>query len=124
MLSRSQITATIPSTDISKTKDFYTKKIGLSLVSEEEGMLMLEAEDKSRLLAYERPPAKSEHTLVTFLVNDIEKEVEELTAKGVVFEQYDSDWIKTDERGIAEFEGQKAAWFKDPDQNILGIAQK
>lgn len=124
MLNKSQITATIPSTDISKTKDFYTQKIGLSLVSEEDGMLMLESEDKSRLLAYERPPAKSEHTLVTFLVDDIEKEVEELTGKGVVFEQYDNDWIKTDKRGIAEFEGQKAAWFKDPDQNILGLAQK
>lgn len=58
------------------------------------------------------------------MVDDIEKEVEELTGKGVVFEQYNSDWIKTDERGIAEFEGQKAAWFKDPDQNILGLAQK
>lgn len=124
MLNKSQITATIPSTDISKTKDFYTQKVGLSLISEEDGMLILEAEDKSRLLAYERPPAKSEHTLVTFLVDDIEKEVEELTGKGVVFEQYNSDWIKTDERGIAEFEGQKAAWFKDPDQNILGLAQK
>ena len=41
---------------------------------------------------------------------------------GVQFEQYDTDPIKTNEKGIAEpGGGTKVAWFKDPDGNVLGL---
>jgi hypothetical protein len=46
--------------------------------------------------------------------------VEELSGKGVTFEQY-GEPFNTDEKGIARFEGSGAgAWFKDPDGNVLG----
>jgi catechol 2,3-dioxygenase-like lactoylglutathione lyase family enzyme len=56
-------------------------------------------------------------------VDDLEKTVDELTAKGVRFEQVDSDRIKTNEKGIAELGEDRMAWFKDPDGNVFGIAQ-
>jgi hypothetical protein len=60
------------------------------------------------------------------MVKDIEATVDELTKKGVVFEQYDYPSLKTDAKGISisEKEGEKAAWFKDPDGNILSIGEK
>jgi catechol 2,3-dioxygenase-like lactoylglutathione lyase family enzyme len=63
-------------------------------------------------------------TIVGFDVDDIELVVAELTQQGVTFEQYDQPPIVTDAQGIAHFDGNaKVAYFKDPDGNILSIAQ-
>jgi hypothetical protein len=60
-----------------------------------------------------------------FGVDDIERVVEELTKRGVTFEQYDEPGLKTDEKSIATFEGDaKVAYFKDPDGHTLSIAQE
>jgi catechol 2,3-dioxygenase-like lactoylglutathione lyase family enzyme len=63
-------------------------------------------------------------TLASWGVDDIERVVDELTERGVTFEQYDEPGLKTDEQGIATFEGDaKVAYFKDPDGYTLSIAQ-
>jgi hypothetical protein len=56
-------------------------------------------------------------------VVDVEKTVDELTANGVTFEHYDTDRLKTNEKGIAELGDERVAWFKDPDGNTHGIVQ-
>jgi catechol 2,3-dioxygenase-like lactoylglutathione lyase family enzyme len=56
-------------------------------------------------------------------VDDTERVVDELTSKGVTFEQYDEAPLTTDEKGIATIDGAKVAWFRDPDGNTLGIIQ-
>ena len=57
-------------------------------------------------------------------VEDIERVVDELASKGVVFERYDEGPIITNDKGIATFERDaKVAYFKDPDGNTLSIAQ-
>ena len=61
---------------------------------------------------------------VSFSVDDIESIVDGLTERGVAFEQYDFDEIKTDERGIAVLGNLKAAWFYDSEGNIIGIMQQ
>ena len=70
---------------------------------------------------------KSTETLASWGVDDIERVVGELTKRGVTFEQYDEPGLRTDERGIATFEGDaKVAYFKDPDGHTLdylGAAQ-
>ena len=59
-----------------------------------------------------------------FDVDDVEAVVDQLTAQGVTFERYDEPPIVTDAKGIAHFEGDaKVAYFKDPDGNILSLAQ-
>jgi catechol 2,3-dioxygenase-like lactoylglutathione lyase family enzyme len=67
---------------------------------------------------------KSTATLAGWGVNDVERVVDELAARGVAFERYDEGLIITDERGIATFKGgAKVAYFRDPDGNTLSIAQ-
>jgi hypothetical protein len=49
--------------------------------------------------------------------------MDELLQKGVTFEHYDMPGLKTDEKGVVDNGGMKAAWFRDPDGNILGIVE-
>ena len=62
-------------------------------------------------------------TILNFPVDNIEKAVEELTKKGVIFEKYE-DPIKTDEKGIFRGGGPNIAWFKDPAGNILSVLEQ
>ena len=79
----------------------------------------------TELYIYQRGPSKADHTLAAFEVPDIEAAIDEMTQKGIKFEQYDFPGLKTNEKGIAISEGEeeKGAWFKDPDGNILAISE-
>ena len=122
MLGSSKLLATIPAVDIKRAEEFYTRVLGLSVaVRPQEGVLILEAGAGSQIMIYEREATKAEHTVATFEVKDLERVVDDLAAKGVQFEQYDFDDFKTDQRGIAEMEGAKMAWLKDPEGNILAL---
>jgi catechol 2,3-dioxygenase-like lactoylglutathione lyase family enzyme len=71
-----------------------------------------------------RAGAGAGHTVAEFVVgDDIDKLVEDLRGRGVVFEEYDIPGIKS-ENGITEFTGPQAhrvAWFKDSEGNVLAI---
>ena len=56
-------------------------------------------------------------------VGDVEREVAELTARGVKFEKYDVSGMKVDEKGISTGGGAKAAWFRDTEGNIMAVIQ-
>ena len=62
------------------------------------------------------------HTVLNFPVEDIDAAVDELTAVGVVFEQYSDGPVQTNAKGIAH-PGPWQAWFKDPAGNILSVVQ-
>ncbi len=49
--------------------------------------------------------------------------VRELKGKGVPFESYDTEWLKTDENDIARGNGPTIAWFRDPSGNILSVLE-
>ena len=126
MLSNASVAPTLPTTDLQRARDFYEKKLGLIVKKESAGGITFQAGNNTELYVYKRGPSKVEHTLAAFHVDDVEATVDELTQKGVVFEQYDFPGLKTNEKGIAivEGEGEKAAWFKDPDGNILAVGQE
>lgn len=123
MLGSSPVFCTMPAVDIQRAKEFYTQKLGLKLVEipGADTGVMFEAGGGTQIILYEREASKAEHTAATFSVDDIESIVDGLTARGVAFEQYDFDEIKTDERGIAVLGNLKAAWFYDSEGNIIGI---
>ena len=107
--------------DLQKAKQFYGETLGLE-VSEKMG-LELHIAGGNNIFVYPKPnhiPAT--FTILNFLVDDIEKAVEELTKKGVIFEKYEGA-IKTDEKGIHRGEGPTIAWFKDPAGNILSVLE-
>ncbi|MFA4965339.1 MAG: VOC family protein [Thermoleophilia bacterium] len=119
--------AVLRAEDISRAKKYYADVVGLKPMdiptSGSEGMFT--AGDGTMVLIYERPgmPAPQNTTLGFSLPADQFDEVAaDLRAKGVTFEDYDVPEIglKT-VSGIAEFEGTKAAWFKDSEGNIVNI---
>jgi predicted enzyme related to lactoylglutathione lyase len=125
MLSDSPVMPTIPVTDINRAIDFYANKLGLkrSAMQSEKDSALFDAGAGTMLFLYQRPPSPAQHTLASFKVEDLLKTMDDLSQNGVVFEHYDFPGLKTDEKGIAINEGSKAAWFKDPDGNILGMVE-
>jgi hypothetical protein len=65
---------------------------------------------------------RPKHTAVSFEVDDVGAEVRELSARGVQFEDYDYPGLKTVDK-VCVLGSEKAAWFKDPEGNILCIHQ-
>lgn len=122
MLTNSPVTPTLPTVDIGRSRSFYEGILGLKVNRADGNSVMYDCGGGTMLFVYKRPESHAEHTEAAFKVDDIEKEMEELRGKGVVFEEYDMPGMKT-ENGIAAMDGMKSAWFKDPDGNILSLAQ-
>jgi predicted enzyme related to lactoylglutathione lyase len=110
--------------DFQKAKDFYGETLGLRLtVLDEENRLMTLhlAGDRDTLL-YESPRfSPAGYTVLNFEVEDIDATVDELSSRGVKFEQYDE--MTQDEKGVMREGGPPIAWFKDPAGNVLSVLQ-
>lgn len=123
MLEKAEIEAKIPVRDVEAARRFYEQTLGFPVVHETPSGISYSS-GRGKFATYPTESAgKAEHTLLAFLVDDIEATVDELTTKGVAFEQYDMEGLKTDARGIADFGTEKGAWFKDLDGNILTVWQ-
>jgi catechol 2,3-dioxygenase-like lactoylglutathione lyase family enzyme len=123
MLADARIDATIPTTDLDRARAFYGGTLALRPADRPARgrELVYECGGGTRLLVYERPSAgTAEHTLAHFAVADLDATVKELRRRGVTFEEYDRPDITTVE-GIATFDDFRAAWFRDPDGNIIGL---
>ena len=120
-----RVSAVVCSTDLSASQEFYEQKLGLKLSPETiTNHLLFECGDGTSLLVYGRPGMnKADHTQVRFWSSDVEADVSELAAKGVTFEEYDFETLKTVNH-VATTPGiGKSAWFKDPDGNTLALFQ-
>ena len=114
--------ATIPAKDLEGTRKFYEGVLGLEVVMENPAGITYRTGDSVVSLYPTEFAGTAQHTLGGFSVSDIEAAVAELRAKGVTFEEYDMPGLKT-VNGIAELGGEKGAWFKDPEGNILSVSQ-
>jgi catechol 2,3-dioxygenase-like lactoylglutathione lyase family enzyme len=108
--------------DLARARAFYEGPLGLT-PDEQPGAVAYAFGSGTQLLVY--PSAEnagtSKATLAGIEVPDVEAAVEDLTARGVTFEQYDMGEIQTDARGVATLGDFKSAWFKDPDGNIFAV---
>jgi predicted enzyme related to lactoylglutathione lyase len=107
--------------DIAKAKDFYGNVLGLNV--EESGkempVLTLHLATGGNIFVYPKEDhVPATYTILNFPVNDVEKAVDELVAKGITFEHYEG---MTDEKGINRGWGPLIAWFKDPAGNVLSV---
>ena len=117
-------TPTIAVSDIERAKKFYGETLGLKARDERVDGIRYETGGGTWLLVYPSQFAgTAQSTYMGFDVDDLDEAVAELRGRGVVFEEYDMPGLKTVD-GIAEIEGFKGAWFKDPDGNILSIGQE
>jgi len=126
-LSDYRVGAAVAVTDMAAARAFYEGKLGLRPYSADEPAdnRRYACADGTLMHVYVSPNAgHAKATLAGWAVDDIEAVVEELTARGVPFEHYDSGPIRTDAKGIATFPGNnRVAYFHDPDGNILSVAQ-
>ena len=114
---------TLPAADLERAKKFYADKLGLTPATESPSGIFYELAGGARFILYPTPnPTRGGHTQIGFATNDIEKEVAELRARGVTFEEYDFPGLKTI-GGIAQTGTARAAWFKDSEGNMLGVVQ-
>lgn len=108
--------------DLQKAKQFYGDTLGLEVTENAMGILELHISGGSKIIIYPKPNhTPASFTILNFPVDDVEKAVDELTAKGIKFEQYDLGSMKTNEKGIVRGQGPDIAWFKDPAGNILSV---
>jgi predicted enzyme related to lactoylglutathione lyase len=125
VLSNRRLSAVLCSTDLARSQEFYEQQLGLKLSSETiTNHLLFEATGGTTLLVYGRPsPNAADHTQVRFWSSDVEADVRELSARGVIFEDYDFPTLKTVDH-VATTPGiGKSAWFNDPDGNTLALFQ-
>ena len=109
--------------DIEAARDFYRDKLGLDVIEHEVGgqsLLNLNLAGDRPTMIYPKPDFQpATYTVLNFPVDDVEAAVDELSARGVQFEQYEG--FDQDEKGIARGNGPDIAWFKDPAGNILAV---
>ena len=114
--------------DLQKAKEFYGKTLGLEVEDNPMGIIELHIAGSNNIMVYPKPNHEpATFTVLNFPVDNIDKAVDELIAKGITFEQYEGE-IKTDEKGILRSDGGKQgpsiAWFKDPAGNILSVLEQ
>jgi catechol 2,3-dioxygenase-like lactoylglutathione lyase family enzyme len=122
MLNDSNVMAMAAVKDLDEAKKFYGETLGLNQVDENPGGVTY-ASGSGQLFVYPTPNAgTNQATTATWEVSDIEAVVEDLAGKGVAFEHYEMPGA-TITGHVHDWEGEKAAWFKDPSGNILGLTQ-
>jgi catechol 2,3-dioxygenase-like lactoylglutathione lyase family enzyme len=121
MLADNDAVATIAVKDIKVAKQFYEGSVGLKPRASSQPEVLEYHSGSSRVLVYQSEFAGTNNaTAVTWMVDDTEEVVRTLKAKGVVFEHYDLPGLTR--KGDVHVGGKmKAAWFKDPDGNILAV---
>jgi len=117
--------AVLCSSDLGRSQEFYEQKVGLKLSPETiKNHLLFDCGDGTTLLVYGRPaPNKADHTQVRFWTTDVDADVRALVARGVTFEDYDFETLKTVDHVATTTGIGKSAWFKDPDGNTLALFQ-
>jgi catechol 2,3-dioxygenase-like lactoylglutathione lyase family enzyme len=121
MLGRKDAVANIAVKDLETARKFYEGTLGLKKVGAEDEELIVFKSGKTKLNVYRSKYAgTNQATAVTWAVDDVDRAVRDLKAKGVSFEHYDMPDVKHE--GDIHVAGDfKVAWFKDPDGNILNI---
>jgi len=122
MLGASDVIAFVATTDAGRAKAFYRDVLGLELKSDEPFALVLAANGTMIRVSKVREFSPAPYTVLGWRVSDIESMAKGLGKRGVVLEKFPG--FQQDSLGIwAAPGGDKVAWFKDPDGNMLSITQ-
>jgi len=131
VLQDSKVTARLPAQALGRARSFYSSKLGLDPAEERPGGLLYRCGSGQFALYQSTGSPSGTHTQMAWEVDDLEATVKELRRRGVVFEEYDLPGLKTVD-GIVAIAGnypsnggvgEKAAWFRDSEGNLLGIGQ-
>ena len=116
------IIAFVPTTDASRARAFYEGVLGLGFVKDDGFALVFDANGIMIRVAKAPEFKPAQFTILGWQVTEMENIVAELEKKGVQFERF--GFFEQDKLGIwTAPTGDKVAWFKDPDGNILSVSQ-
>jgi catechol-2,3-dioxygenase len=122
MLNDKDVTATIAVKDIERARHFYQDVVGLTpLPAAEPGVVPFRSGASSVLVYQSDFAGTNKATAATWMLDDeLEDTVRSLKSKGVTFEHYDMPGVTR--HGDLHVTGKsRAAWFKDPDGNIIAL---
>lgn len=124
MLSSARTATILPVTDYERASEFYGKQLGLSPAGvAPDGQRVFSVGGGDMISLRQMPAgAQSENTVLSFEVDDIKHEIQDLESHGVVFQDIDTPDLKTIDH-IAYMGSEMAAWFSDPDGNVLCLHQ-
>jgi catechol 2,3-dioxygenase-like lactoylglutathione lyase family enzyme len=122
LLGDARVNTTIPAKDLERAKSFYADKLELKPSEERYDGIIYQCGGGEFLLFESTGEASGSHTQMGWDVEDLDAVVTKLRENGVVFEEYDLPGFKT-VGGIAEIGGQRGAWFKDSEGNLLAIGE-
>lgn len=121
MLNTSPVTTILPVVDAERARGFYRDVLGLSYAGQSGDGKHLFAIGSGTLALLAKPEGtKAEHTALSFEVASAADAVRDLTARGVVFDDYDLPGLKTVDK-VCILGSEKAAWFHDTEGNILCV---
>jgi catechol 2,3-dioxygenase-like lactoylglutathione lyase family enzyme len=131
MLASGGVSTRLPAQDLERARAFYADKLGLEPAEERPGGLLYRCASGEFALFESAGAPSGLYTQMAWQVDDIEAVVAELKRRGVVLEEYDLPGLTTVD-GIAEVPGnypskggvgERAAWFRDSEGNLLAIGQ-
>ena len=131
MMENAKVATRLPAQDLERARAFYAERLGLEPAEERPGGLLYRCGNTEFALFESAGAPSGEHTQMAFEVEDIEATVKQLRGRGVIFEEYDLPGLMT-VNSIAEIEGnypskggkgERAAWFRDSEGNMLGAGQ-
>jgi len=118
-LSGTRVTLMLPVKDMARARRFYEQGLGLVPGGLKPDGKFVYQLGGTELALFPKPEGtRAEHTAVSFRVDDIRAAIRALEARGVEFAEYDLPGLKTVEH-VCVLGSEKAAWFQDPEGNIL-----
>ncbi|HEX2025334.1 MAG TPA: VOC family protein [Actinomycetota bacterium] len=117
-----EFVAMVPVSDLDRSVAWYGEVFGLEPAWRGDGVAQYRSAFARFDLYVTASAGTAQHTLAAWIVDDVEDAVASLRDRGVVFEEYDFPALKTVD-GIADLGYERAAWFRDPDGNILSVGQ-
>ena len=125
VLGSSPVLAVIAVKSLGAAEEFYGGTLGLSAGDREVGGVLYDCGGGTRMLVYESGYAgTNQATAASWQVDDLAGAVAELTERGISFEQYDDIPGAERDGAIHRIGRIAAAWFKDPDGNILNLVTR
>jgi catechol 2,3-dioxygenase-like lactoylglutathione lyase family enzyme len=122
MLSNATVVAFVPTTDLTRARNFYEKKLGLPVRKADQAGIELDVNGTILRVAAVPQMIPASYTVLGWQVADLRAEMPALQANGVQFERYQG--LAQDDNGVwAAPSGSLVCWFKDPDGNVISLTQ-
>jgi len=122
MLASGKLVGFVPTKNSRRARKFYEDKLGFRFVSDDQFALVMQAGKSMIRIAKAKDFTPAQYTVMGWEVKNVEAMVKWLNKRGVKFEKY--PFVEDRKLGIwTTPDGNKVAWFKDPDGNVLSLSQ-